>query len=156
MKIFIFDLDDTIIYYPFGIVDYKKIRPDITLSMLLKKLNGIKLIYSNGTHGHVIDVLKNMELLNIFNYIYARDTIPYMKPHIQSFKFVEEDIKKNKNKNNEYYFFDDLLENLQTAKSIGWKTIWININFIKPPYYVDYAFPNIHTAIMYFLVNTEI
>ena len=54
---------------------------------------------------------------------------------------------------NEYYFFDDLFENLQSAKSIGWKTIWININYIEKPYYVDYAFPNIHTAVMYFLIN---
>ena len=76
-----------------------------------------------------------------------------MKPHINSFKFVEKDIKKNVNNMNEYYFFDDLLENLQSAKSIGWKTIWVNINYIDKPYYVDYAFPNIHTAVMYFLVN---
>ena len=150
MKIFVFDLDDTIIYYPFRIVNYNLINIDKSLSILLNELNGIKLIYSNGTHGHVIDVLKRMKLVNIFSKIYARDTIPFMKPYIDSFKFVEKDIKKNVNNMNEYYFFDDLLENLQTAKSIGWKTIWVNINYIDKPYYVDYAFPNIHTAVMYF------
>jgi len=153
MKIFVFDLDDTIIYYPFGIVNYNLINIDKSLSILLNSLDGIKLIYSNGTHGHVIDVLKKMKLENIFSKIYARYTIPYMKPYINSFKFVEKDIKKNVNNMNEYYFFDDLLENLQSAKSIGWKTIWININYIEKPYYVDYAFPNIHTAVMYFLIN---
>ena len=153
MKIFVFDLDDTIIYYPFRIVNYNLINIDKRLSILLNELDGIKLIYSNGTNGHVIDVLKRMKLENIFSKIYARDTIPYMKPHINSFKFVEKDIKKNVNNVNEYYFFDDLLENLQAAKSIGWKTIWVNINYIDKPYYVDFAFPNIHTAVMYFLVN---
>ncbi len=153
MKIFVFDLDDTIIYYPFRIVNYNLINIDKSLSILLNELDGIKLIYSNGTNGHVIDVLKRMKLVNIFSKIYARDTIPHMKPHINSFKFVEKDIKKNVNNVNEYYFFDDLLENLQSAKSIGWKTIWVNINYIDKPYYVDYAFPNIHTAVMYFLVN---
>ena len=153
MKIFVFDLDDTIIYYPFRIVNYNLINIDKSLSILLNELDGIKLIYSNGTNGHVIDVLKRMKLVNIFSKIYARDTIPHMKPYIDSFKFVEKDKKKNVNNMNEYYFFDDLLENLQSAKSIGWKTIWVNINYIDKPYYVDYAFPNIHTAVMYFLVN---
>ena len=63
------------------------------------------------------------------------------------------DIRKKYNDRNNYYFFDDRLENLQTAKSRGWYTIWVNINFIDKPYYVDYAFPNIHTAAMYFVLE---
>ena len=82
MKIFVFDLDDTIIYYPFGIVNYNLINIDKSLSILLNALDGIKLIYSNGTYGHVIDVLKKMKLENIFSKIYSRDTIPFMKPYI--------------------------------------------------------------------------
>ena len=54
MKIFIFDLDDTIIYYPFGIVDYKNIRIDENLSRILNNLKSPKYIYSNGTY----DMLK--------------------------------------------------------------------------------------------------
>ena len=73
MKIFVFDLDDTIIYYPFRIVNYNLINIDKSLSILLNELDGIKLIYSNGTNGHVIDVLKRMKLVNIFSKIYARD-----------------------------------------------------------------------------------
>ena len=153
MKIFIFDLDDTIIYYPFGIVDYKNIRIDENLSRILNNLNSPKYIYSNGTYGHVKEILYKMNLTGMFDKIYARDTIPFMKPYMESFKFVEQDIRKYYNDRNKYYFFDDRLENLQTAKSRGWNTIWININFIDKPYYVDYAFPNIHTAVMYFLLE---
>ena len=152
MKIFIFDLDDTIIYYPFGIVDYRNIRVDENLSIILNNLNYPKIIYSNGTHGHVREVLNSMNLSNTFNKIYARDTIPYMKPYIDSFKFVEQDIKEYYKDKNKYYFFDDRLENLQSAKSRGWYTIWVNIDFINKPYFVDYSFPNIHTAAMYFLI----
>ena len=153
MKIFIFDLDDTIIYYPFGIVDYKNIKVDINLSRILNNLNSPKYIYSNGTYGHVKEILNKMNLINSFDKLYARDTIPYMKPYIESYKFIEQDIRKKYNDRNKYYFFDDRLENLQTAKSIGWYTIWVNIKFIDKPYYVDYAFPNIHTAVMYFLLE---
>lgn len=153
MKIFIFDLDDTIIYYPFGIVDYRNIRVDVNLSRILNNLNSPKYIYSNGTYGHVKEILNKMNLTNSFDKLYARDTIPYMKPYVESYKFIEQDIRKKYNDRNKYYFFDDRLENLQTAKSRGWYTIWVNINFIDKPYYVDYAFPNIHTAAMYFLLE---
>ena len=153
MKIFIFDLDDTIIYYPFGIVDYRNIRVDINLSRILNNLNSPKYIYSNGTYGHVKEILNKMNLTNSFDKLYSRDTIPYMKPYVESYKFIEQDIRKKYNDRNKYYFFDDRLENLQTAKSRGWYTIWVNINFIDKPYYVDYAFPNIHTAAMYFLLE---
>ena len=153
MKIFIFDLDDTIIYYPFGIVDYKNIRIDENLSRILNNLNSPKYIYSNGTYGHVKEILYKMNLTGMFDKIYARDTIPFMKPYMESFKFIEQDIRKYYNDRNKYYFFDDRLENLKTAKSRGWYTIWVNIDFLEKPYYVDYAFPNIHTAAMYFVLE---
>ena len=153
MKIFIFDLDDTIIYYPFGIVDYKNIRIDENLSRILNNLKSPKYIYSNGTYGHVKEILYKMNLRGMFDKIYARDTIPFMKPYMESFKFIEQDIRKYYNDRNKYYFFDDRLENLKTAKSRGWNTIWVSIEFLDKPYYVDYAFPNIHTAAMYFLLN---
>ena len=153
MKIFIFDLDDTIIYYPFGLVNYNNIRMDITLSRLLNNMNIVKYIYSNGTYGHVKIVTDKMRITNNFTQIFARDRMPAMKPHVDSFKFVEKSIRKDYNNRNKYYFFDDRLENLQTAKSRGWNTIWVNINFIDKPYFVDYAFPNIHTAVMYFLLE---
>ena len=153
MKIFIFDLDDTIIYYPFGIVDYKNIRIDENLSRILNNLNSPKYIYSNGTYGHVKEILYKMNLTGMFDKIYARDTIPFMKPYMESFKFIEQDIRKYYNDRNKYYFFDDRLDNLKTAKSRGWYTIWVNIDFLDKPYYVDYAFPNIHTAAMYFVLE---
>jgi len=152
MKVFIFDLDDTIIYYPNNIVNYDNIKFDPNLFNLLEKLNSTKIIYTNGTYGHAEVVLNNMKLNSLFNKIYARDTIPLMKPHINSFKYVEKDIKNHINKNNEYYFFDDRLDNLMTAKSLGWVTIFINLNFIDKPLYVDHSFSNIHSAVMYFLV----
>jgi len=152
MKVFIFDLDDTIIYYPNNIVNYDNIKFDPNLFNLLEKLNSPKIIYTNGTYGHAEVVLNNMKLNSLFNKIYARDTIPLMKPHINSFKYVEKDIKSHINKNNEYYFFDDRLDNLMTAKSLGWVTIFINLKFIDKPLYVDHSFSNIHSAVMYFLV----
>jgi len=153
MKVFIFDLDDTIIYYPHGIVDYSNIYPDATLFNLFENLKYPKIIYTNGTHGHAINILKNMRLTEQFTAVYARDTMPAMKPDMISYKFVENDIRKNIDEKNKYYFFDDRLENLQTAKSRGWETIWVHEDFMNKPFYVDLAFPNIHTALMYYLID---
>ena len=36
-----------------------------------------------------------MSLTNMFDAIYARDTMPAMKPMMESFSFVEKDIRKN-------------------------------------------------------------
>ena len=152
MKVFIFDLDDTIIYYPFGKVDYDNIRPDVTLFNLLDELKYPKIIYTNGTKGHADDILRNMRLTDSFTAVYARDTMPAMKPHMLSYKFVENDIRKNINEKNKYYFFDDRLENLEVAKARGWETIWVHDDFMNYPYYVDYSFPNIHTAVMFYLI----
>ena len=65
------------------------------------------------------EVLNKMNLTNSFDKLYARDTIPYMKPYVESYKFIEQDIRKKYNDRNKYYFFDDRLENLKTAKSRG-------------------------------------
>ena len=74
MKVFIFDLDDTIIYYPHGIVDYSNIYPDATLFNLFDNLKYPKIIYTNGTHGHAINILKNMRLTDNILLISKKDT----------------------------------------------------------------------------------
>ena len=44
----------------------------------------------------------------------------------------------------------DLIENLISAKKMGWRTIWISPKFIEKPDYIDYAFPNIFQALLFF------
>ena len=39
--------------------------------------------------------------------------------------------KLSNNQRDQYIFFDDLLSNLEMAKKLGWKTIWIHPNFHK-------------------------
>ena len=46
-----------------------------------------------------------------------------------------------------------MIENLRTAKKVGWKTIWIAPqykNYTNYPDIIDYAFPNIYEALLYF------
>ena len=151
MIYFIFDLDDTIIIHPPNPDKMYNIKSDKCLINLFKSLKYKSYIFTNGTYGHADIVLDKMKLLN-FNKVYARDTIPYMKPDIRSFLFVEKNIlysNYNKDETNTFVFFDDLLNNLFAAKKKGWITIWIHPRFNTKKLYnfIDYSYPNIYDAL---------
>ena len=147
----IFDLDDTIIIHPPNPDEMYNIYSDKCLINLFESLKYKSYIFTNGTNDHADIVLDKMKLLN-FNKVYARDTIPYMKPDIRSFLFVEKNIlysDYNKDETNTFVFFDDLLDNLNTAKKKGWITIWIHPRFNTKKLYnfIDYSYPNIYDAL---------
>ena len=154
MKIAVFDIDDTLIIHGNGSNNYYK-----NVSSNLKELINSKLyqkiyIYTNGTWGHGYNVIKGLDLLDEISFIYGRDNLqkelhPYhMKPNINSFEFVNKSIQYDSgSQENEIHFFDDMKENLKTAKEIGWKTILINPTGIQENY-IDYVFPNIYSALM--------
>tara|TARA_A100001015_G_scaffold141954_1_gene157544 strand:- start:414 stop:896 length:483 start_codon:yes stop_codon:yes gene_type:complete len=151
MIYYLFDLDDCIVIHPPNDKDMYNIKPDPTLQNLFNDIKYKSFIFTNGTYSHAELVLNKMELSN-FKKIYARDTIPYMKPHIKSFDFVRKNIlyqDYNKDFTNTFIFFEDTLENLKMAKNFGWITIWIHPNFIDKYHYnfVDYSFPNIYDAL---------
>ena len=151
MIYFIFDLDDTIVIHPPNVKDMYNITPDPCLQNLFYNIYYKTFVFTNGTINHAHEILDKMKLYS-FKKIFARDTIPFMKPNLKSFQFVEQNILNNNysnDKKNTFIFFDDLLENLHIAKKIGWKTVWIHPRFnIKLNYdFIDYSFPNIYDAL---------
>ena len=157
-KVFIFDIDDTLIIHTKEDNDYYNIDPGEDIKQLIESLGTRHLyIYTNGTYGHGHQVIKNLKLLFHFSLIFGRDNIPIdppyqMKPFLRSFKYVQETIEdKIQSKNNTFYFFDDMKANLRTAKSLGWVTILIHPDFInQDEEYIDYLFPNIYHALVFF------
>ena len=85
MKTLVFDLDDTLLMGN-TYKRYTDILPNQRLNQILKNLPNNKYIYTNGTYGHGEDGIKYMECSDSFKHIFARDTIPYMKPDFKSFK----------------------------------------------------------------------
>lgn len=151
-RVYIFDIDDTLIIHTPDKIDYYEMKNDLTLQKLLRPLrkSGVY-IYTNGTYGHGIGVVKNLKLDKDVIEIFARDTIPYMKPFPESFDHVKNVIQEHMASFDiEYLFFDDLLDNLSTAKGIGWTTIWINPKSSSNAKYVDHSFSNIYQALLYF------
>ena len=152
----IFDLDDTLLMSN-TYKSYNDIKPDKYLNFLLFTLKHKKFIYTNGTLGHGENSLKHMNLTNQFKDIYARDIIPYMKPYYRSFNHVRNSLlyKHSCNIHDKFIFFDDLIDNLLSAKNIGWTTVWINpnCNNVDNENYIDYRFNNIIDALEYFKDN---
>jgi FMN phosphatase YigB (HAD superfamily) len=150
MIYFLFDLDDTLIMHPKDTqLSYNLVKPDHTLNKLLSKCNGECYIYTNGTGGHALECIERMNIKDNFTKIYSRDTLPFMKPDFRSFKSVHNDIYRGGN--DIFFFFDDRLENLKAASSIGWVTYWIHPEYIKAINYqfVTMAFPNIYDCLTY-------
>ena len=156
---YVFDLDDTLIIHQKGVnLDYNMIKVDKLLKQLLDNCNNECYIYTNGTFGHALAVIKKMDIKPNFYKVYSRDTLPYMKPDMRSYIAVENDIYDIDSENDEIYFFDDLLENLEVAKRLGWTTFWIHPNFITGHQYdyIDYAFKDIHTCLLFLEKNKYI
>jgi len=155
-KIFVFDIDDTLIIHSPGATDYYKQDKKNTILRDLIRGTGANrnYIYTNGTYSHGENVVRALNLTKDMKKIYARDTIPFMKPLIGSFTFVNNEIlQHNYQLMNVTYFFDDMIENLKTAKNVGWRTIWISPSYslhTDYPDIIDYAFPNIYQALLHF------
>ena len=75
--------------------------------------------------------LDKMAISDHFELIYARDTLDYMKPDPKSFLQVQKDVLDRENITTSYkfHFYDDQLNNLNTAFQLGWNTIWIHPRF---------------------------
>ena len=155
MKHYLIDLDDTLfINKDKRRINYSLIQKDQRLIQLLDMIQHPKYIYTNATFNHANIVLNKMGIDTKFKIIYSRDTIPLMKPHINSAIDVENNIRYwgyNNQYNHNFYFFDDLLDNLQMGKKQGWTTIWISSEYkkINNYNYIDYSFPNIKSALSY-------
>ena len=125
MTVFIFDLDDTLLMsnsYNY----YDDIKYNNRLVKILNNLEYPKYIYTNGTSSHAVNSLKQMGILELFDGIFARDSLPSMKPHYNSFQYVDNFIKKYHPKQH-IIFFDDMKVNLDAAKQyFNWITVWIN------------------------------
>ena len=149
---FVFDLDDTLIYHK-NEVNYDYIYENKELTYYLESLMYPKHILTNGTREHASIVLQKMKLKSNFTSIHAReDTHPYPKPYPSCYKHIVRDIIYDKSSTNIILFFDDLLINLEEAHNQNWITIWIHPNsHLSSKYdFVDYAFPDIITALIHF------
>ena len=104
-------------------IDVDFLKKDIKLGEELKKLNGKKIIFTNGSRKHAINITKKIGVDHHFDDIFdIVDSEFVPKPGIEPYKKL---VEKHKIDPNLCVFIEDIARNLKPAYEMGMKTIWI-------------------------------
>ena len=99
------------------------LKKDLKLSEEIERLDGKKIIFTNGSRKHALNVTRRIGIDKFFDHIFdivESDFIP--KPSIEPYKKL---VEKHKIDPNLCAFVEDIARNLKPAYEMGMKTIWI-------------------------------
>ena len=110
------------------------LKKDEFLGNQINKLNGKKIIFTNGSKAHAANVTEKIGIDKLFDGVFdIVDSDFYPKPSIEPYKKIIE----NYNIEPEYcIFFEDIARNLKPAHELGMKTVWIKN---KEPWAAEYS-----------------
>jgi len=124
-------------------IDINFLKKDPMLSEELKKLDGKKIIFTNGSRKHALNVTKRIGIDQYFDDIFdIIDSEFVPKPAIQPYKKL---VEKHKIDPKLCGFVEDIARNLKPAYEMGMKTIWIENNEPWAKKYSDSDFINFKT-----------
>jgi len=104
-------------------IDIDFLKKDPMLSEELKKLDGKKIIFTNGSRKHALNVTKRIGINQYFDDIFdIIDSEFVPKPAIQPYKKL---VEKHKIDPKLCGFVEDIARNLKPAYEMGMKTVWI-------------------------------
>ena len=129
-------------------LDYSIVGPNKELNIELEKLEGRKIIYTNANLKHAENVLKRLELTEMFSEIFDIKGANYIpKPEILPYQQIIKDFEIDSSST---AMFDDIAKNLVPAKNVGFTSVWIDAGYenfsddIKSSKkYLDYETKNI-------------
>ena len=99
------------------------LQKDLALAKEIEKLDGIKIIFTNGSRKHALNVTKKLGIDQLFDDIFDIvdcDFIP--KPLVEPYKKL---VKKHKIDPKLCVLVEDIARNLKPAYEMGMKTVWI-------------------------------
>ena len=101
------------------------LHPDLELRQALLSIPQPKWIYTNASVAHAENVLKQMNLRDLFEdpIIDVVATAPYCKPQMESYQIALASVGNPKPES--CLFLDDRKENLDTAKALGIQTLQV-------------------------------
>ncbi|MDO8812979.1 MAG: pyrimidine 5'-nucleotidase [Gallionella sp.] len=94
------------------------------LRHVLKALPGRKVVFSNAPQRYAQAVLKLLRVADLFDDVMAVEQARY-RPKPDSFGFLRL-LRKHRVAAAQCVMVEDSLENLQTAKRLGMRTVWVN------------------------------
>ena len=104
-------------------IDVGFLKKDLNLAQELEKLGGKKIIFTNGSRKHAINITQRIGVDQYFDDIFDivdSEFIP--KPSIEPYKKL---VEKHKIDPKLCVFIEDIARNLKPAYEMGMKTIWI-------------------------------
>ena len=104
-------------------IDIDFLKKDLPLSEELRKLEGKKIIFTNGSRQHALNVIRKIGIEQHFNDIFdIVDSNFVPKPIMAPYKKL---VEKHKIDPNLCVFIEDIARNLKPAYEMGMKTVWI-------------------------------
>ena len=125
-------------------IDIDFLKKDILLGEELKKLDGKKIIFTNGSKKHALNVTQKIGIDQHFDSIFdivESEFIP--KPAIEPYKKL---VKKHKIDPKLCVLVEDIARNLKPAYEMGMKTVWIKNNEPWASKFSDSNFVNYRTS----------
>ena len=104
-------------------IDLSFLKKDKQLEEEISKINGKKIIFTNGSRAHANNVTKRLGIERHFDDVFdivSADFIP--KPSLETYKKI---IEKYKIEPQYSIFIEDIARNLKPAHDLGMKTVWI-------------------------------
>ena len=99
------------------------LEKDKSLRDELLKLDAKKIVFTNGSHEHIINITKHLGIEDIFDGTFDITDSNYIpKPALESYKKLVDKFNINPH---ETVFIEDIAKNLEPAKKIGMKTVWL-------------------------------
>ena len=99
------------------------LEEDTNLRNELLKLNVKKFVFTNGSHTHVKNITKNLGIHDLFDGTFDITDCNFIpKPSIEPYQKL---VKKFDINPNETVFIEDIAKNLEPAKVLGMKTVWL-------------------------------
>ena len=96
---------------------------DLVLREELIKLNARKFVFTNGSNDHVKNVIKHVGIDDLFDGIFdIKDCNLIPKPSLEPYEKL---VKKFEIIPEETIFIEDIAKNLEPAKKLGMKTVWL-------------------------------
>ena len=125
-------LNGLMIHHKINPNDFLKYVHDINLDFLeedknlrneLTKLKVKKFVFTNGSHEHVENITRNLGISDLFDGTFDITDCNFIpKPSIEPYQKLVAKFDINPN---ETVFIEDIAKNLEPAKTLGMKTVWL-------------------------------
>ena len=99
------------------------LEKDLLLRKELLKLEAKKIVFTNGSNDHVANITKHLGIDDLFDGVFDIVDCNFIpKPAIESYEKLSKKFNINPN---ETLFIEDIAKNLEPAKKLGMKTVWL-------------------------------